>query len=147
MATYVVGFGEERTRDFYKSLKQLLYYDPDQIQLLYATPHRWTPYFKEIKGKKIIQLDQAKWDYKHQVIALENLHPWMVILFVKLIEAVMQLRPTTLKRLFFHRDAGLRAAMHWYTNIGRRVWFHELFQFFFSDRLQNGDITLGEFWK
>ncbi|UPT68150.1 MAG: B12-binding domain-containing radical SAM protein [Sphingobacteriales bacterium JAD_PAG50586_3] len=30
MATYVVGFGEEKTRDFYNSLKQLLSYDPDQ---------------------------------------------------------------------------------------------------------------------
>ncbi|MBI5294421.1 MAG: magnesium-protoporphyrin IX monomethyl ester anaerobic oxidative cyclase [Chloroflexi bacterium] len=147
MATYVVGFGEETARDFYTSLKQLLLYDPDQIQLLYVTPHKWTPYFEEIKDKQIIQPDQRRWDYKHQVLAMENLKPWAVILFVKLIELIMQARPRALKRLFFHKDAKLRAAMRWYTNIGRRVWFHELFQFFFKARHQTKDIKLSEFWK
>ncbi|MFZ5880046.1 MAG: magnesium-protoporphyrin IX monomethyl ester anaerobic oxidative cyclase [Chloroflexota bacterium] len=147
MATYVVGFGEETARDFYNSLKQLLLYDPDQIQLLYVTPHKWTPYFQEIKDRRIIQPDQRRWDYKHQVLAMENLKPWMVILYVKLIELIMQARPRALRRLFFHKDAKLRAAMRWYTNIGRRVWFHELFQFLFKTRHQTKGIQLSEFWK
>jgi anaerobic magnesium-protoporphyrin IX monomethyl ester cyclase len=147
MATYVVGFGEEVTKDFYNSLKQLLNYDPDQIQLLYVTPHKWTPYFEEIKHKQIIQPDQTKWDYKHQVIAMENLKPWVVVLYVKLIEVILQARPSALKRLFFHKDARLRDAMRWYTNIGRKVWFHEMFQFFFKDKPQGKAIKLIEFWK
>jgi anaerobic magnesium-protoporphyrin IX monomethyl ester cyclase len=147
MATYVVGFGEETAKDFYNSLKQLLLYDPDQIQLLYVTPHKWTPYFEEIKDRQIIQQDQRRWDYKHQVLAMENLKPWTVILYVKLIELIMQARPRALRRLLFHKDARLRAAMRWYTNIGRRVWFHELFQFFFKARHQMKDIKLSEFWK
>ena len=147
MATYVVGFGEEKTRDFYNSLKQLLYYDPDQIQLVYVTPHKWTPYFEEIKDQRIIQLDQRLWDYKHQILAIENLQPWQIILYVKLIEIIVQMRPKALKRLFFHKDARLREAMRWYTNIGRRVWFHELFQFLFNDKHQGKDIKLSEFWK
>jgi anaerobic magnesium-protoporphyrin IX monomethyl ester cyclase len=147
MATYVVGFGEETTKDFYNSLKQLLHYDPDQIQLLYVTPHKWTPYFEEIKDKRIIQQDQKKWDYKHQIMAIESLKPWVVILYVKLIELIMQARPRALKRLFFHKDARLRDAMRWYTNIGRKVWFHELFQFFFKVECQSKDIKLSEFWK
>ena len=147
MATYVVGFGEETTKDFFNSLKQLLRYDPDQIQLLYVTPHKWTPYFEEIKDKQIIQPDQKKWDYKHQVIAVENLKPWKVILYVKLIELIMQARPIALKRLFFHKDARLRDAMRWYTNIGRKVWFHEMYQFFFKNKRQVGSIKLIEFWK
>lgn len=68
MATYVVGFGEEKLKDFYNSLKQLLAYDPDQIQMLYVTPHKWTPYFKDVEEKKIVQLNQEYWDYKHQII-------------------------------------------------------------------------------
>jgi anaerobic magnesium-protoporphyrin IX monomethyl ester cyclase len=147
MATYVVGFGEEKTRDFYNSLKQLLYYDPDQIQLVYVTPHKWTPYFDEIKDKRIIQLDQRLWDYKHQILAIENLKSWQVILYVKLIELIVQTRPKALKRLFFHKDIRLREAMRWYTRIGRRVWFHELFQFFFHDKPQSKEIKLSEFWK
>lgn len=147
MATYVVGFGEEKTRDFYNSLKQLLSYDPDQVQLLYVTPHQWTPYFEDVKEKEIILTDQRKWDYKHQVISTQYLKPWMVILYVKLIELIMQTRPSALKRLFFHREARLRSAMRWYSNIGRRVWFWELYQFFFVTKLTTQKIKIKDFWK
>jgi anaerobic magnesium-protoporphyrin IX monomethyl ester cyclase len=147
MATYVVGFGEERSRDFYNSLKQLLSYDPDQVQLLYVTPHKWTPYFEEVKDKEIILTDQRKWDYKHQVIKTQYLQPWMVILYVKLIELIMQTRPKAVMRLFFHQEARLRSAMRWYTRIGRRVWFWELYQFFFVTKLNTEEIKMKEFWK
>lgn len=147
MATYVVGFGEEKTRDFYNSLKQLLSYDPDQIQLLYVTPHKWTPYFEEVKDKELILTDQRMWDYKHQVIKTKFLKPRTVILYVKLIEIIMQTRPKALKRLFFHTDARLRSAMRWYTRIGRRVWFWEIYQFFFVTKLETENIKMKEFWK
>ena len=147
MATYVVGFGEERTRDFYNSLKQLLSYDPDQVQLLYVTPHKWTPYFEDVKEKEIILTDQRKWDYKHQVIKTEFLKPWKVIVYVKLIEIILQLRPKALKRLFFHKEARLRSAMRWYTNIGRRVWFWELYQFFFVTKLTTEKVKMKDFWR
>lgn len=147
MATYVVGFGEERTIDFVNSLRQLLSYDPDQVQLLYVTPHRWTPYFDEVKAKNAILLDQRKWDYKHQVIETTHLKPWQVIVYVKLIEVIMQLRPKALKRVFFHPERRLREAMKWYTRIGRRVWFFELHQFFFVTKLTKEKVTMEEFWK
>lgn len=147
MATYVVGFGEEKTRDFYNSLKQLLSYDPDQIQLLYVTPHKWTPYFDEVKDKEIILTDQRKWDYKHQVIKTQHLPPWLVILYVKLIEIIMQTRPIAIKRLLFHKEARLRSAMRWYTRIGRRVWFWELYQFFFVTKLTTEKIKMKDFWR
>jgi anaerobic magnesium-protoporphyrin IX monomethyl ester cyclase len=147
MATYVVGFGEEKTRDFYNSWKQLISYDPDQIQLLYVTPHKWTPYFEDVKEKEIILTDQRKWDYKHQVIKTQYLKPWKVILYVKLIEITVQLRPKALKRLFFHKEARLRSAMRWYTNIGRRVWFWELYQFFFVTKLTKDQVKMKDFWR
>ncbi len=146
MATYVVGFGEERTIDFYNSLKQLLSYDPDQVQLLYVTPHKWTPYFEEVKDKNIILTDQRKWDYKHQVIATQFLKPWMVILYVKLIELIMQTRPSAIFRLLFHKEARLRSAMRWYTRIGRRVWFWEMYQFFFVTKLAKEKVKMKDFW-
>jgi anaerobic magnesium-protoporphyrin IX monomethyl ester cyclase len=146
MATYVVGFGDEKVGDFYRSLRQLLSYDPDQIQLLFVTPHRWTPYFNEVKGKEIILTDQRKWDYKHQIIANKHLPPWFIFLCVKFIEVSMQARPKTLYRLLFHPDPNLRRAMRWYTNIGRRVWFRELFQFFFVTKLSKEKMKLKDFW-
>jgi anaerobic magnesium-protoporphyrin IX monomethyl ester cyclase len=147
MATYVVGFGEEKTRDFYNSLKQLLSYDPDQVQLLYATPHKWTPYFEEVKNKEVILTDQRKWDYKHQILRIKYLKPWVVILYVKLIEIILQARPTALGRLLFHKEARLRSAMRWYTRIGRRVWFWELYQFFFVTKLTSERIKIKDFWR
>jgi anaerobic magnesium-protoporphyrin IX monomethyl ester cyclase len=147
MATYVVGFGEEKTKDFYNTLKQLLSYDPDQVQLLYVTPHQWTPYFNEVIDNEIILTDQRKWDYKHQVMATKYLKPWLVILYVKLIELIMQTRPIALKRLFFHKEARLRSAMRWYTRIGRRVWLYELYQFFFVTRLSKNKTQLKDFWN
>jgi len=147
MATYVVGFGEEKTKDFYNSLKQLLSYDPDQVQLLYVTPHKWTPYFEDVKEKEIILTDQRKWDYKHQVIKVQFLKPWVVILYVKLIEIIMQTRPSAILRLLLHKEARLRSAMRWYTRIGRRVWIWELYQFFFVTKLTTEKIKMKDFWK
>jgi len=51
MATWVVGFEEETDRDHWRGLRQLLSYDPDQIQMLYVTPHRWTPFFRLAAGR------------------------------------------------------------------------------------------------
>ncbi len=147
MATYVVGFGDERFRDFYNSLRQLLRYDPDQIQLLYVTPHKWTSYFDEISHKRIIVNDQRKWDYKHQVLETTHMRPWQVVLCVKMIEVLMQMRPKAIKRWLFHRDRRLRKAMFWYNNIGRRVWFHELFSFFFRDKRLRKPQPINTFWK
>ena len=55
-------------------------YDPDQIQALYVTPHRWTPYFRAAAGREVIQKDARRWDYKHQVLSTRHLPPWRVIL-------------------------------------------------------------------
>ena len=147
MTSYVVGFGEEMTRDFYYSLKQLRAYDPDQIEFMYATPHKWTPFFTEAQNQELVLTDQRKWDYRHQVLAVKRLKPWQVLLCVKLIEVIMQSRPKALKRLFFHRDKKIRQAMFWYTNIGKRVWFWEIFDFFFITGVTKSKMQLKDFWK
>jgi anaerobic magnesium-protoporphyrin IX monomethyl ester cyclase len=80
MATWVVGFEEETDRDHWRGLRQLLAYDPDQIQMLYVTPHRWTPYFRLAADRTVIQPDRRRWDYKHQVLATRHMPPWRVLL-------------------------------------------------------------------
>lgn len=146
MASYVVGFEEETYRDYVHGLKQLLSYDPDQIQLLYVTPHRWTPYFRLAADRQIIQTDQQKWDYKHQVLSTRHMPPWQVLMWVKFIEAVMQLRPRSLQRVMAHHDLAIRDAMRWYYRIGRRVWPYEIGNFLFRERRQKDGPTLAEFW-
>lgn len=100
MATWVVGFEEERDRDYWRQLRQLLIYDPDQIQSVYVTPHRWTPFFDLARARTVIQMDQSKWDYKHQVLATRHVPPWRVFVWVKAIEFIVQSRPKALLRLF-----------------------------------------------
>lgn len=145
MATWVVGFEEETDRDHWRGLRQLVAYDPDQIQMLYVTPHRWTPYFKLVANRRVIQTDRRKWDYKHQVLATRHMPPWRVLLWFKFTEMVVQSRPKALFRVLFHPDRGLRHAMRWYTQMGRRVWPHEILGFLFGRRVKNGP-TVAEFW-
>ena len=145
MATWVVGFVEETDRDHWRGLRQLLSYDPDQIQMLYATPHRWTPYSNEASERRVITTDQRRWDYKHQVLSNRNMPPWRVMLWFKFTESVLQARPKALLRTLFHRNKRLRDAMRWYTRIGRRVWPYEIWQFLKSRRMKDGP-TVAEFW-
>jgi anaerobic magnesium-protoporphyrin IX monomethyl ester cyclase len=145
MATYVVGFNEESDRDYWKSYRHLLRYDPDQVQLLYATPHRWTPFYATVEDRQVLQFDLRRWDYKHQVLDARGVPPWRVFLWFKTIEVLMQARPKVLGRMLFHRDADYRHAMRWYTRIGRRVWFHEVLEFLFKSRPRSIGPTLREF--
>ncbi|MDR3414584.1 MAG: magnesium-protoporphyrin IX monomethyl ester anaerobic oxidative cyclase [Nevskia sp.] len=145
MATWVVGFEQETHRDYLRGMRQLLSYDPDQIQMLYVTPHRWTPFYEIARDRKVIQTDQRRWDYKHQVLATRNMRAWQVMLWVKLIEVALQTRPRALARLFW-RDPELRHAQRWYTRIGRRVWFFEISNFFRRDWRTEQGPTLEQFW-
>ncbi len=145
LATWVVGFEEERAADYWRGFRQLLQADPDQVQMLYVTPHRWTGFFEEAKHRRVLQVDQRRWDYKHQVLATRHLPAWLVITFVKLMEVGMQSRPRALRRLW-HRDPRLRDAQRWYYRIGRRVWFFEWANFLFRERRTNEGPTLAQLW-
>ena len=146
LATWVADFEDVRGRDLVRSFRQLLSYDPDQITALYVTPHRWTGYYRQAKDRRVIQLDQRRWDYKHQVLATNFMSPWRVTLCVKLIELLVQIRPRALRRTLFHPDKQLRHGMRWYARMGRRVWFHEWRIFFFRDRRTKTGPTLLTFW-
>ncbi|WLT38639.1 magnesium-protoporphyrin IX monomethyl ester anaerobic oxidative cyclase [Synechocystis sp. B12] len=146
LATWVTDFEEVRDRDFIQALKQLLYYDPDQIMSLYVTPHRWTSFYSIASERHVIQLDQTKWDYKHQVLAATHMPPWRIFLWVKLIEILLQTRPKALWRSLFQPNKASRRGMYWFTLMGRRVLVHELINFFFGDRRVKNGSTLQEFW-
>ena len=134
MAAWVAGFVEEGDSDYWRTLRQLLDYDPDQVQALYATPHRWTPFADQEADRRVVQTDLGRWDYKHQVLESTRVPNWRVLMWVKGIEAVCQLRPKAIWRLLAHPDPLFRAGMRWYSNIGRRVWIYEIAQWLFRDR-------------
>lgn len=145
MATWVAGFDEQTDRDLWRGLRQLISYDPDQIQALYVTPHRWTPFFRIARDRTIVQHDRTRWDYKHQVLGMTRMAPWRLFLWVKVIEAAAQLRPRALRRLLWNPDPKIRHAIRWYYRMGRRVWFHEIWRFLFRDRYRDEGQTLARF--
>jgi anaerobic magnesium-protoporphyrin IX monomethyl ester cyclase len=147
MAAWVAGFVQEKDADYWRTLRQLLSYDPDQIQALYATPHSWTPFAVHEAEHRVVQTDLSRWDYKHQVLESAHLPNWRVLLWVKFIEAVCQLRPKSVFRLLAHRDPLFRAGMQWYSGIGRRVWPYEIWQWLFFDRRTRQGPTVAEFLK
>jgi len=142
---YVVGFEEETDRDLFRGLRQLLSYDPDQINAMYVTPHRWTPFYRESAGRRIVELDQSRWDYRHQVLATA-VPPWRTFLWVKLTELVLQLRPRALWRVLAHRDPKIRKALRWCYGVGRRAWFFEIREFLSRRRRRFASVTLAGFW-
>jgi anaerobic magnesium-protoporphyrin IX monomethyl ester cyclase len=142
MVTWVAGFEDQTDADLIRGLNQLVSYDADQIQALYVTPHRWTPYYRLAQGRRVVQLDQTKWDYKHQVLGMARLPPWRLFLWVKLIEAVAQIRPRALMRWIWHPDPKIRHAIRWYYRMGRRVWLHEVFSFLLRDRTRDSGQTV-----
>jgi anaerobic magnesium-protoporphyrin IX monomethyl ester cyclase len=146
LATWVVGFEEERLSDYVRGLRQLLLYDPDQIQLLFVTPHRWTAYFGEAVNRRVIQTDRRLWDYKHQVLATRHLPPWAVMLAAKTMESTLQLRPRALWRVLTGFDEEFRHSMRWYYRMGRRVWFYEWTRWLFHEERTSNGPTVGEMW-
>jgi anaerobic magnesium-protoporphyrin IX monomethyl ester cyclase len=145
LATWVAGFDEQTDKDFWHGLMQLISYDPDQIIALYATPHRWTPYYRLVEERRVIQPDQSKWDYKHQVLSMRHMPPWRVFLWVKFVEVAAQTRPRALMRLIWHWDPKIRHAIRWYYKMGRRVWFHEMISFFLRETRVKDGMTVREF--
>ncbi|WP_426387608.1 magnesium-protoporphyrin IX monomethyl ester anaerobic oxidative cyclase [Sphingobium sp. R-21] len=145
MATWVAGFVDQTDRDMWRALRRLIAYDPDQIQALYVTPHRWTPYYREAEDRKVVQADRTKWDYKHQVLGMAKMPPWRLFLWVKFIEVAMQTRPRALRRLLWNPEPKIRHAIRWYYRMGRRVWFHEMAGFFLRDRTGPSGTTVKTF--
>jgi anaerobic magnesium-protoporphyrin IX monomethyl ester cyclase len=142
---HVVGFEQENDRDLLRGLLQLLAYDPDQINAMYVTPHRWTPFYRECAGRRVVEPDQSRWDYRHQILAT-GIAPWRVFLWVKLTEVVLQLRPRALWRVLAHRDPHIRKALRWCYGVGRRAWFYEVREFLRRSVRRPADLCLAAFW-
>ena len=129
MMGHIVGFGNETDADFRTALRQIRLYDPDLLNAMYVTPHRWTPFYGASAARGVIETDLSKWDYRHQVLATTRMPPWRVFVWVKLTEALIALRPVALRRALFHGDADLRHALRWCLRKSAPVWAAELAEF------------------
>jgi len=146
MISFVAGFGDETDGYYWRGMRRVMSYDPDLVQTFHVTPHGWTPYARSVSGRRVIQADLAKWDYKHQVLESGRIPAWRIFAWLKAIEIVNQLRPRSLWRVLARKDQRARLIMRWYYRIGRRVRWHEVLEFLFRERPKSPGPTLLQFW-
>jgi anaerobic magnesium-protoporphyrin IX monomethyl ester cyclase len=126
MVGHIVGFEEERVSSYWRALRQLLLYDPDLLNAMYVTPHRWTAFYRDSVDREVIEADQSRWDYRHQILGTRHLQPWQIAALVKLTEVAIHLRPRGLWRLMADADRDRRRALRWTIRHSARVWIEEL---------------------
>lgn len=116
---YIFGLEDETPKTIWRGLRGLWRYDGDFVNALYLTPHAWTPLGHELQGAPIVEPDVARWDYRHQVLAVDHLTPTQLFLGVKLVELAYHLHPRRLARILAAREGRLRRQLRfslWHTS-------------------------------
>ena len=126
---HIVGLGDETWADLRRARRALAMYDGDYLNAMYATPHSWTSFAVEHADRGVVQVDQQRWDYRHQVLEQRYLRPWQLFAAVKWLELCFHLRPRRLRRLFLTRDRDARRQALWTTWHTGVVWLMEIVEF------------------
>jgi anaerobic magnesium-protoporphyrin IX monomethyl ester cyclase len=126
---HIVGFGDEDRSSFRRAMRQLRLYDGDYVNAMYVTPHAWTPFAGEIQDRPIIEPDQSRWDYRHQVLGQRNLRPWQLFLAVKWLELRFHLTPRRIGSLLGGGDRFRRRQRRWVFAHIAAVWMAEVVEF------------------
>jgi len=143
---HIVGFENETWEDFRTAYEQLSLYDGDYLNAMYVTPHRWTQFGSESRSRKVVQLDQSKWDYRHQIFEQTSLRPWQLLFAVKWLELRYHIRPKRLLRILFERRP-FRRRQHWWNLLHTSlVWVSEIFAFLFATSFAKQPVTLAEIY-
>ncbi|MEJ2467158.1 MAG: radical SAM protein [Candidatus Thiodiazotropha sp.] len=134
MVGCIFGLQDERLSDFLTTFRHLIHYDPDLLNAMYVTPHRWTTFYLQSALRTVVEDDLEKWDYRHQVLDTGSLKPWQTFLAVKSLEVLIHLRPRFLYRLLRHPDSGIGDALRWCSRNAARVWLDEVLEYLIRDR-------------
>ena len=146
MLGHIVGFAEERTADAIRATRQVVAYDPDLLNAMYVTPHRWSDWTAANGERLVVQEDVSRWDYRHQLLETRHLAPWQVFALVKLMEVVVHLRPRALWRVLAHPDRGLRQHLRWCFRNSARVWLAEVAEFVWRTPRPRRPMTLAQWF-
>jgi len=126
---HIVGLEDETLARFRTALRQLAAYDGSYLNAMYVTPHAWTQFGRAVQGRPLVQVDQQKWDYRHQVLAQNRLRPWQLFAAVKWLELCYHLRPHRLGEILRERDRQRQRQWLWtYLHVGS-VWLAEVMEF------------------
>jgi anaerobic magnesium-protoporphyrin IX monomethyl ester cyclase len=137
---HIVGFEDETPESLRAMRRRLKRYEGDWLNAMYVTPHDWTPFGRESLRREVVELDQTKWDYRHQVLGQKHLRTWQLFLWVKWIELWFHLRPRRLWAILSTRENFLRRQLLWVLLHIGQVWVGEVVEFLrtaFSCRRRN----------
>jgi anaerobic magnesium-protoporphyrin IX monomethyl ester cyclase len=145
---HVVGLQDETPQTFRNAHRALKAYDGDYLNAMYATPHSWSLFAKQMADVPVAQLDASKWDYRHQVLAQKHLSPRSIFWRVKWLELCFHLGPPKLVRLakILLQQGGMRRQLIWTLLRTSLVWFAEVGEFLFRTRYAKEKILLRE-WQ
>jgi anaerobic magnesium-protoporphyrin IX monomethyl ester cyclase len=122
----VVGLKEETWGSFNRTLRELVRYDSDWMNIMYVTPHAWTEF-----GESALcatEPDLSKWDYRHPVVRQQRMRPWQLIAAAKWLELRFHMRPGKLWRMATTRDPFYRKELFCAMRHTTPVWVAELFE-------------------
>lgn len=146
MLGHIVGFEEEQLSSYLRATRQITLYDPDLVNAMYVTPHRWSDWASENGHRQVIQTDNSRWDYRHQLLASRHLSPRLMFCFVKLMEVAVHVRPKTVWRLLAHPDPEVRADLRWCFRNSFRVWRAEIAEFWRSPPNTHSPLSLNQWF-
>jgi anaerobic magnesium-protoporphyrin IX monomethyl ester cyclase len=126
---HIVGLGNERWATLRQALSHLNHYDGDWLNAMYVTPHSWTPFGREAQSRAVVEPDQRKWDYRHQVLAQRHLTKWQLFLAVKWLEFWFHMRPRRFWAMLRTRDRLHRRQRLWVLFHIGLVWVGEILEF------------------
>ena len=129
---HIVGLEEDSWTSLLRSSERLKEYDGDYLNAMYVTPHSWTRFAQDIKERRIVQEDQSKWDYRHQILEQHFLKPWQLFAMVKWLELRFQFGTGGLSRLLRPKDGFDRHQRWWTTFHIGLVWLAEIMEFIFA---------------
>ena len=124
---HIIGLADETRASFRIALQQLLQYRGDYLNAMYVTPHDWTPFAAERSSSPVIDPDQSRWDYRHQVLGQKHLTRRQIFWSVKWMELRYHL--ARLPEVLASRDRFRQWQFLWtFTHIGL-VWLGEIAEF------------------
>lgn len=134
MIAHIVGLGEDTWRSFWRAFQAMCHYDGDLLNVMYATPHSWTAFAQQNAARLVVQENQRRWDYRHQILHERSMSPRQLFFAVKLLEFVYHLRPRAVWRLLSGGDWRMRS-QRWWTQLHITVvWIGEIAEFILSTR-------------
>ncbi len=142
---FIVGFGNETLADFRSARRALARYDGDHLNAMYATPHPWTKFARDVSERRIAEDDLSRWDYRHQVLAHRSLAPWQLFLSVKWLELRFHLRLRRLWRAFRDPDRERRRQLRWCLLRTSLVFLAETGEFVQRALRRTPPLTVGQF--